>query len=213
MGKCTRKIQYVKEEPEEGWSVLEQIARKGAKKMLQIAMENEVEEYVQKHSDLTDEQGKKIVVKNGYMPKRDIVTGIGPITIKQPRVDDRSLGNQRFTSNILPKYMRRIPSVDNLLPVLYLKGISTNDFTTALSSILGKGASGLSAANIVRLKKVWEDEYKQWKGRDLSDKTYVYFWVDGIYFNVRLDDSSCILTVMAADKYGNKELLLDLKAN
>ena len=208
MGKCTRKIQYVKEEPEEGWSVLEQIARKGAKKMLQIAMENEVEEYVQKHSDLTDEQGKKIVVKNGYMPKRDIVTGIGPITIKQPRVDDRSLGNQRFTSNILPKYMRRIPSVDNLLPVLYLKGISTNDFTTALSSILGKGASGLSAANIVRLKKVWEDEYKQWKGRDLSDKTYVYFWVDGIYFNVRLDDSrSCILTVMAADKYGNKELV------
>jgi len=212
MGKCTRKIKYVKEEPESGWSVLEQIARKGAKKMLRVAMENEVEEFVQKHSGLTDEQGKKIVVKNGYMRQRDIVTGMGPLTIKQPRVDDRSLGRysdfKRFTSNILPRYMRRIPSVDNLLPVLYLKGISTNDFSTALSSILGEGASGLSAANIVRLKKVWEDEYKQWRNRDLSDKKYVYFWVDGIYFNVRLDDSrSCILTIMAADKYGNKELL------
>ena len=212
MGKCTRKIEYVKEEPESSWSVLEQIARKGAKKMLQIAMENEVEEFVQKYSELTDKNGRKAVVKNGYMRQRDIVTGIGSITIKQPRVDDRSLCGysdfKRFTSNILPRYMRRIPSVDNLLPVLYLKGISTNDFTTALSSILGKGASGLSAANIVRLKRVWEDEYKQWKSRDLSDKTYVYFWVDGIYFNVRLDtERSCMLVIMAADKYGNKELV------
>ncbi len=208
MSKCTRKIKYVKEEPEEAWSVLEQIARGGAQKMLKLALENEVDEYVEKHSSKVDRNGKKIVVKNGSMPKRDIVTGIGPLAIKQPRVDDRSLGIERFTSNILPRYMRRIPSVDNLLPVLYLKGISTNDFTTAMSSILGKGASGLSAANIVRLKKVWEDEYKQWKSRDLSDKTYVYFWVDGIYFNVRLDDSrSCILVIMAADKYGNKELV------
>jgi len=177
-----------------------------------LAMENEVEEYTQKHSNFKDEQGKRAIVKNGYMRQRDIVTGMGPLTIKQPRVDDRSLCGysdfKRFTSNILPRYMRRIPSVDNLLPVLYLKGISTNDFPTALSSILGKGASGLSAANIVRLKKVWEDEYNQWKSRDLSDKKYVYFWVDGIYFNVRLDDSrSCILIIMAADEYGNKELL------
>jgi len=212
MGKYSKKIEYVKEEPEEAWSVLEQIARKGAKKMLQIALENEVDEYVEKHSSKVDRNGKRIVVKNGSMRQRDIVTGIGPLTIKQPRVDDRSLvkysSGNRFTSSILPRYMRRIPSVDNLLPVLYLKGISTNDFTTAMSSILGEGASGLSAANIVRLKKVWEDEYKQWKDRDLSDKTYVYFWVDGIYFNVRLDDSrSCILIIMAADKYGNKELI------
>jgi len=212
MGKCTRKIEYVKEEPESAWSVLEQIARGGAQRMLQLAMENEVEEYTQKHSNFKDEQGKRAIVKNGYMRQRDIVTGMGPLTIKQPRVDDRSLCGysdfKRFTSNILPRYMRRIPSVDNLLPVLYLKGISTNDFPTALSSILGKGASGLSAANIVRLKKVWEDEYNQWKSRDLSDKKYVYFWVDGIYFNVRLDDSrSCILIIMAADEYGNKELL------
>ena len=141
------------------------------------------------------------------MPKRNITTGMGPLTITQPRVDDRGL-NKRFSSNILPRYLRRIPSVDNLVPVLYLKGISTNDFGTALESILGKDASGLSATNIVRLKKIWEEEYHTWRKRDLSDKEYVYFWVDGIYFNVRLDDErSCVLIIMAADRHGNKELL------
>lgn len=174
--------------------------------MLQIALENEVKEYIQKYSDLTDQEGKRAVVKNGYMPERAIVTGMGPLTIKQLRVGDRSLGmhhnSQRFISGILPRYLRRIPSIDNLVPVLYLKGISTNDFTSALTAILGEGASGLSAANIVRLKRVWEEEYDAWRSRDLSDKEYVYFWVDGIYFNVRLDDNrSCILTIMAADRY------------
>lgn len=207
MSKYSRKIQYVKDEPESSWSVLEQIARKGAQKMLQLALENEVEEYIQKHSNLTDKDGKRMAVKNGNMPQRNITTGMGPLTITQPRVDDRGL-KKRFSSNILPRYLRRIPSVDNLVPVLYLKGISTNDFGTALESILGEGASGLSAANIVRLKKIWEQEYDTWRKRDLSDKEYVYFWVDGIYFNVRLDDSrSCILIIMAADKHGNKELL------
>lgn len=175
--------------------------------MLKLAMEDEVEEYIQKHSEKVDMEGKKIVVKNGYMPERNIVTGMGPLAIKQPRIDDRAL-DERFTSNILPRYMRRIPSIDNLIPVLYLKGISTNDFSTALTAILGENASGLSATNIVRLKKVWEEEHEKWRKRDLSDKEYVYFWVDGIYFNVRLDDNrSCILIIMAADKYGNKELV------
>jgi len=211
MSKCTRKIEYVKEEPELAWSVLEQIARSGAQKVLQIALENEVEEYIQRHSNLKDSQGKRAVVKNGYMRQRNIVTGMGPLTIKQPRVDDRNLGihnSQRFTSNILPRYLRRIPSIDNLVPVLYLKGISTNDFASALTAILGEGASGLSATNIVRLKRTWEKDYDEWRNRDFLDKEYVYFWVDGIYFNVRLDDNrSCILIIMAADKYGNKELL------
>ncbi|MBA7567284.1 IS256 family transposase ISPaac1 [subsurface metagenome] len=207
MSKCTRKIEYVEEEPDFTWSVLEQIARAGAQKMLKLAMEDEVEEYIQKHSEKVDMEGKKIVVKNGYMPERNIVTGMGPLAIKQPRIDDRAL-DERFTSNILPRYMRRIPSIDNLIPVLYLKGISTNDFSTALTAILGENASGLSATNIVRLKKVWEEEHEKWRKRDLSDKEYVYFWVDGIYFNVRLDDNrSCILIIMAADKYGNKELV------
>jgi len=210
MSKCIQETQFIKEEST--WSVLEQVAREGARKMLQLALENEVEEFVQKHSNLTDENGRKIVAKNGYMPQRNIVTGMGPLTIIQPRIDDRNLkehyNNDRFTSNILPRYLRRIPSINNLIPALYLKGISTNDFPTALSAILGEGAKGLSAANIVRLKDSWQKDYMQWKSRDLSGKNYVYFWVDGVYFNIRLeDDRSCILVIMGADRHGNKELV------
>lgn len=145
------------------------------------------------------------------MPERQILTGIGPISIKQPRVDDRRLKSneaKRFTSKILPKYMRRIPSINNLIPVLYLKGISTGDFSSALSAILGKNTKGLSPANIVRLKKQWEDEYKKWSKRDLHHKNYVYFWADGIYFNVRLDDErQCILVVMGVLENGKKEIV------
>ncbi|MCD6129961.1 MAG: transposase, partial [Deltaproteobacteria bacterium] len=145
------------------------------------------------------------------MPERQILTGIGPISIKQPRVDDRKLKSneaKRFTSKILPKYMRRIPSINNLIPVLYLKGISTGDFSSALSAILGKNTKGLSPANIVRLKKQWEDEYKKWSKRDLHHKNYVYFWADGIYFNVRLDDErQCILVVMGVLENGKKEIV------
>ena len=211
MKKCTQEIKFIKDRDNK-WSPLEQIAREGAKKMLQLALENEVDEFVQKQSSLRDENGKKIVSKNGYMPQRDIVTGMGPLTLRQPRIDDRNLKDysnaSRFTSNILPKYLRRIPSIDNLIPALYLKGISTNDFGSALSAILGEGAKGLSATNIVRLKEIWQADYMKWRQRDLSDKNYVYFWVDGIYFNVRLDDSrSCILVIIAADKHGNKELV------
>ena len=209
MDKFTKETTFIKEEST--WSVLEQVARQGAQKMLQLALENEVEEFIQKHSNLTGENGNKVVIKNGYMPQREIVTGMGPLPIKQPRIDDRNLKEylvERFTSNILPRYLRRMPSIDNLIPVLYLKGISTNDFPTALSAILGEGVAGLSATNIVRLKSCWEQDYLKWKSRDLSHKNYVYFWVDGIYFNVRLDDErSCILVIMGADKHGNKELV------
>ena len=210
MSEYIQETQFIKEEST--WSVLEQVAREGARKMLQLALENEVEEFVQKHSNLTDEDGRKVVAKNGYMPQRNIVTGMGPLTIIQPRIDDRNLkeysGNDRFTSNILPRYLRRIPSINNLIPALYLKGISTNDFPTALSAILGESAKGLSAANIVRLKDSWQKDYMQWKSRDLSGKNYVYFWVDGVYFNIRLeDDRSCILLIMGADRHGNKELV------
>ena len=196
----------------EHWSVLEQIAREGARKMLQLALENEVDEYIETHKELKDEQGRRVVMKNGHHPQRALVSGLGPLTIQQSRVDDRRLNDyrntERFSSKILPRYLRRIPSINNLIPVLYLKGISTNDFPTALSAILGDGVKGLSAANIVRLKKSWEEDYQEWRSRDLSEKEYVYFWVDGIYFNVRLDDEkTCILVIMGADKHGNKELV------
>ena len=210
MEKCTQEIRFIKDNAS-ACSALEEVIIEGARKMLKLALENEVDEFMAKYSTLVDEDGKRIVSRNGYMPERDILTGIGPLTIKQPRVDDRKLDEndmERFNSNILPRYLRRIPSIDNLIPALYLKGISTNDFGTALSAILGEGAGGLSATNIVRLKASWEKDYNECRNRDLSGKSYVYFWVDGVYFNVRLeDDRSCILIIIAADKDGNKELV------
>jgi len=194
-------------------SALEEVLHKGAQKMLQVAIEIEVQQYIEKHQEELDEHGHRVVVRNGYLPERELLTGMGPVKVKQPRIDDRKLrkkneGTEGFSSRILPRYLRRIPSIDNLIPALYLKGIFTNDFAQALSAILGKEADGLSATTVVRLKRQWEEQYREWAKRDLSDKEYVYFWVDGIYFNIRLDDErSCILVIIATDKHGNKELL------
>jgi|SRR5579864_5364116 len=194
---------------QEPGGVLEELARKGARQLLAQAMEAEVTEFVEKHSGTSDEDGRRLVVRNGHLPERELVTGIGPLKIRQPRVDDRGLvEEQRFSSQILPRYLRRVPSVDNLIPILYLKGISSGDMSEALESILGPGAAGLSATNIVRLKALWEQDYQAWKARDFELKRYVYFWVDGIHFNVRLDEErSCILVIMGANESGRKELL------
>lgn len=175
--------------------------------MLQAALEGEVADIVRRFSDVVDDEGRQMVVRNGSLPKRDLTTGVGPITIQQPRVRDKS-GSQKFTSKILPPFLRRLPTVDALIPALYLKGISTNDFSEALSAILGSNASGLSASNIVRLKEGWAKEYEMWSKRDLSKKRYVYLWADGIHFNVRLDkDRPCILVLMGATQEGKKELV------
>jgi putative transposase len=193
----------------EGRTNLEQLLREGAQRMLQKAIENEVQEFMQVHAGLRTEDDHQAVVRNGSMPTRQIVTGLGPLEVQQPRVRDRRGGEKiQFSSNILPKYLRRVPSVDALIPALYLRGISTGDFTEALESILGPNAGGLSAANIVRLKEGWEAEYEAWTKRDLSGKRYVYWWADGVYFNVRLDDQRrCILVLMGALADGTKELL------
>lgn len=175
--------------------------------MLQMSIEAEVAEYIEGHSTHLDERGRRLVVRNGHLPERELVTGIGPVPIRQPRVNDKRPG-EKFTSKILPPFLRRVPSIDALIPCLYLKGISTGDFAEALESILGPQAKGLSATNIVRLKEGWKQDYEQWCGRDLSQKHYAYIWVDGIHFNVRLDDErSCILVVIGATKDGKKELL------
>src|SRR5258707_14462849 len=137
---------------------LEQLLQEGARKLLQAAIENEVIDYIQFHKDRRDENGQRLVVRNRHLPEREVISGVGPIPCRQPR--DRHRDKGRFSSAILPKYMRRAPSVDALLPALYLKGISTGDFSEALSAILGEGASGLSASNIVRLKSGWETDYK-----------------------------------------------------
>jgi transposase-like protein len=187
-------------------SPLEQLIAEGARKMLQTAIENEVEEYVQAHRGRGTEADRAVVVRNGYLPERDLLTGVGRLKVCQPRVRHRD--GQQFSSAILPKYMRRVPSIDALIPALYLKGVSTGDFTEALAAILGEKAAGLSATNIVRLKAGWEEDYKGWRQRDLSQKRYVYWWADGIYFNVRLEDTrACVLVVVGATEEGTKELL------
>jgi transposase-like protein len=188
---------------------LEALLRQGAQRMLQAAIENEVDEFVLAHAAVRTEQERAAVVRNGSLPARKILTGLGALEVRQPRVrDQRDTGKVTFMSALLPKYLRRVPSVDALIPALYLRGISTGDFTEALESILGPNAVGLSAANIVRLKEGWEGEYAQWSRRDLSAKRYVYWWADGIYFNVRLEDQRrCILVLMGALADGTKELI------
>jgi putative transposase len=190
----------------ESKSPLEQLIAEGARKMLQAAIENEVQEYLQAHGGQRTDEGQAVVVRNGHLPERDLVTGVGPLRVRQPRVRRRD--GQTFSSAILPRYLRRVPSIDALIPTLYLKGVSTGDFTDALTAILGAKASGLSATNIVRLKATWEQDYQTWRQRDLSQKRYVYWWADGIYFNVRLDDDrTCVLVLIGATEDGTKELL------
>ncbi len=188
-------------------SDLEKLLREGARQMLEVALQVEVAEYVKEYQEERDEQDRRQVVRNGSHPPRQLVTGVGKVPVRQPRVDDRREG-EKFTSAILPRYARRAPSIDALIPALYLKGISTSSFPEALKAILGDNVSGLSAANIVRLKQVWEKEYDSWRRRDLSGKRYAYVWVDGIYFNVRLQpERPCVLVVIGATKDGTKELL------
>ena len=186
---------------------LEEIVKAGARKMLQKALENEIEEYLSRHSSIKTDDNQRAIVRNGYLPERAVQTGAGPLFIKQPRARDKR-GLERFVSSIIPPYLRRSPSIETLIPLLYLKGISTSDFSEALEAILGENAKGLSPTNIVRLKESWQAEYKEWTTRDLSDKHYVYIWADGIYFNVRLqDDRPCILVILGALPDGTKELV------
>lgn len=186
---------------------LTEVLRRGAKELLQQAVEVEVAEAIAQYGALKDEQGRQRVVRNGYLPERSIQTGIGAVTVRAPRVRDRA-GELKFSSSLLPPYLRRTRSLDELLPWLYLKGLSSSDFSGALTALLGPAAPGLSAATICRLKEIWRLEYEQWRQRSLRDKEYVYVWADGIYFGVRLEDArQCMLVVIGATKEGRKELL------
>jgi len=195
--------------------VLAEILREGARRMLTEAIEQEVAEYLTEHADAVDADGRRLVVRNGHMPVRTIQTGLGDLSVARPRVNDRRVDGEghrcRFTSKILPPYLRRTRSVEELIPWLYLKGISTGDMLEALAALLGAQASGLSATNICRLKRVWEAELQEFSRRSLKDKQYVYVWADGVYFNVRLEDAAnrrqCILVLMGATATGKKELI------
>jgi putative transposase len=170
---------------------LEEIAREGARMMLQQALENEIDEYIEQFKHIRNEQQRRMIVRNGYVRERAVQTGMGPISLRQPRVRDKRR-MEKFTSAILPPYMRRTPSLEELIPVLYLKGISRGDFSEALEAILGKNAKGLSPTNIVRMKQSWDQEYKAWQRRDLTDKHYVYVWADAVYFRVRLGEGPAL---------------------
>jgi len=191
---------------------LTDILRAGARQLLAQAIEAEVEGHISAHADLTDAQGRRRIVRHGHSPEREIQTGIGAVRVRSPRVRDRDPdapgGRIRFTSSILPPYLRRAKSVEELLPWLYLKGISTGDFGEALAALLGSDAPGLSASTISRLKSIWQDEYDVWLKRDLSARRYVYFWADGVYFSPRMDhDKQCVLVIIAADAMGNKDIV------
>ena len=191
---------------------LTEVLRNGARALLAQAIEAEVADFLAKHADLRTATGLRRVVRHGHLPEREVMTGIGPVGVRQPRVRDRGgaddTGRIRFTPAILPPYARRSRNLEVLIPILYLKGISTGDFTEALAALLGKDAPGLSGSSIARLKEVWLDEHEHWRKRDLSAKRYVYVWADGIYLQARLEDAKqCILVVIGATPEGRKELL------
>jgi len=188
------------------------VLREGARQMLTHAIEAEVAAFLAMHADQVDEEGRRRVVRHGHAPKRSLQTGIGAIEVRRPRVRDRGADDEshriRFTSAVLPAYLRRARNVEELLPWLYLKGISTGQFEDALTVLLGPDAPGLSAATIRRLVSAWQDEHQRWQGRDLSAKRYVYVWADGVYFAPRLEHArQCMLVLIGADASGKKELL------
>jgi len=180
--------------------------------MLQSALEAEVDSFVSRHRATRDEDGRRHVVRNGYCPERDVLTGAGPLKVKQPRVRDRRGAGAddrvSFTSSILPPYLRRSKKLDELVPWLYLRGISTGDMQPALEALLGENAGTLSANTVVRLKEQWAKEHDEWRKQSLAEREFVYVWADGVYFNIRLeDDRQCILVLMGATKDGKKRLL------
>lgn len=189
---------------------LTEILRKGARHLLAQALEIEIESFINQYKELRDSSGFQRIVRNGYLPERQIQTGIGPVPVKAPRTRDRHCDPAKrvaFSSAILPAYLRKTRSMEQLIPWLYLKGISTGDFNDALFSLVGTDAPGLSAATVSRLKTIWQQECDQWQKRSLADKRYVYFWADGIYCNVRMDAKQCLLVIIGATVDGQKELV------
>ncbi len=190
--------------------VLSEVLRCGAQQLLAQAVEAEVADWIEGHQYCLDDQGHRQIVRNGHLPARTITTGIGPVEVQQPRVHDRRPQDQaeKFSSKILPPYLRKTKSLEELIPWLYLKGVSTGDFNEALAALLGPDAPGLSASTVTRLKGVWEQEYQEWSKRSLAGKEYVYVWADGVYFNVRLEGGRpCILVLLGATADGKKELI------
>ncbi|RYE38549.1 MAG: IS256 family transposase [Hyphomicrobiales bacterium] len=195
-----------------GRSLLDEIVREGARQMLAAALQAEVADYIARHAGEIDENGHRLVVRNGYNQEREVLTAAGAVTVKAPRINDKRIdpdtgARRRFSSAILPAWARKSAQVSEVLPLLYLHGLSTSDFGPALEQFLGSGA-GLSAASISRLTAQWQDEAKAFAQRDLSQADYVYLWVDGIHVKVRLDQEKlCLLVMIGVRSNGRKELV------
>lgn len=187
------------------------LLRTGARALIEQAVEAELAGFLEANEGERLEDGRARLVRHGHLPERSVMTGIGPVTVKAPRVRDRGAdGGEpiRFESSILPRYLRKARSVEELLPWLYLKGISTGDFQEALEALLGPDAAGLSSSTISRLKAEWWDEYKRWQKRDLDTRRFVYVWADGIYFRPRMADGpQCVLVLLGVDEWGRKDVL------
>ena len=187
------------------------VLRDGARRMLKQAIEAEVEAFLAAHAALADAQGRRRMVRNGHAPERRIQTGIGPVEVCRPKVRDRGARDAapiRFTSAVLPAYLRRTRNIEELLPWLYLKGVSTGQFDEALTALLGPEAPGLSATTVRRLTEAWQEEHERWQRRDLTARRYVYLWADSVHFTPRLDhERQCLLVLIGADAQGRKELL------
>jgi transposase-like protein len=186
---------------------LHELLRRGARDLIAKAVEAELATFLAQYADQRLDDGRQAVVRNGYLPERTVQTGIGDVSVQVPKVRDRSGGGARFNSSLLPPYLKRARSIEELIPWLYLKGISTGDYQEALAALLGDQAKGLSANTVSRLKKQWEDEHTEWRQRDLSDRRYVYWWADGVYSNVRMDDRLCLLVIIGVTEQGRKELV------
>ncbi len=198
--------------PGSAQDALTEVLRAGAQQMLAAAVEAEVAAYIDDHKHETDEGGHRLVVRNGRKKPRRIETGVGSVEVAQPRVNDKRVAEDgsrfRFTSKILPPYLRRTKNLEEFIPWLYLKGISTNDFSECLQHLTGNSSASLSPTTVVRLKEAWIREHKEWSQRSLAGKRYVYVWADGVHFNVRIEGGrQCILVLMGATKDGKKELL------
>jgi transposase-like protein len=190
---------------------LDELAREGARRMIAAALRVEVEDYVDRHRDDRGPDGRALVVRNGQARPRLLTVGSGTVEVRAPRVNDKRVVDgqrQRFRSRILPPYARRSPKVEAVLPVLYLRGLSTGDFRPALRELLGDDAAGLSSAAITRLTAAWQAEYDDWRTRSLADRDYVYVWVDGVHFGIRLEeDALAALVVVGVRPDGTKELV------
>ena len=186
---------------------LSDLVRAGAQRIIRQAVEAELNAFLEEHAGEQDAQGRRAVVRNGYLPSREVLTGVGPVEVQVPRARDRSGSGRCFRSELLPPYLKKTNHVEAVIPWLYLKGVSTNDFGEALRALFGESVGGLSPASITRLKEGWDREYAAWRKRAWHGEEFVYLWADGIYLNVRSGERRCLLVVVGCDARGRKRFV------